>query len=293
MDADKLRVFLKAVETGSFSAAGEQLGFTQAGVSYIIKALEAELGSQLLLRGKQGVRLTPEGSALLENIRAAVYAMDELEQKARSLKAPETLRLRIGTLHSLSSAWVPAVIAEFCQSFPDVQIDVQEAGTDKLGEMLSSGEADFVFSSAAPRSTEWIPLASDRLLAIMHSEHRFAGESRIPLKILAKEPFIMPAAGFDNDVERLFQKSGIRPNVIFTSMDDYAIVSMVQHGIGVSIVPEMILTRSQAGLAIKELAPGQFRNLGIAIPSLSTASPTAKAFIECALRIVPTLGENF
>lgn len=292
MDSDKLRVFLKAVETGSFSAAGEQLGFTQAGVSYIIKALEGELGAQLLIRGKQGVRLTSAGSALFPSIRAAVEAMDELENAARSLKAPEAPRLKIGTLHSLSIAWLPSIISEFCRAFPDVQIDVQEAGTDKLGEMLSTGEADFVFSSAAPRSTEWIPLASDRLLAIMHSEHRFAEETQIPLKILAKEPFIMPAAGFDNDVERLFQKSGIRPNVIFTSMDDYAIVSMVQHGIGVSVVPEMILARSRDGLAIKELAPIQYRSLGIALPSLSGASSAAKAFIDCALRIVPNLAAS-
>ena len=100
-------------------------------------------------------------------------------------------------------------------------------------------------------------------------------------------PFIMPAPGFDTDIERLFQRSGIKANVIFTSMDDYAIVSMVQHGIGVSVVPEMILRDKSEGLAVRELAPCQYRRLGIAIPSLSDASPAAAAFIRRAQEIVP------
>ena len=99
----------------------------------------------------------------------------------------------------------------------------------------------------------------------------------------------MPAPGFDTDIERLFQRSGIQANVIFTSMDDYAIVSMVQHGIGVSVVPEMILRDKSEGLAVRELAPCQYRRLGIAIPSLSDASPAAAAFIRRAQEIVPNI----
>ncbi len=290
MDAAKLKVLIKAVETGSFSAAGEQTGFTQAGVSYIVKTLEDELGFQLLIRGKKGVRLTPRGEALIEYIRAADAANDALLLRSESLRTMQTERLRIGALNSLSVAWLPSVIAAFSAESPEMQIDVQEAGTDRLADMLHTGEADFVFTSAQPKGADWIPLATDRLMAVMHREHRFAPESRIPLQILAKEPFIMPAPGFDTDIERLFQRTGIKANVIFTSMDDYAIVSMVQHGIGVSVVPEMILKGREDGLAVRELAPCQYRRLGIAIPSLSAASPAAAAFIALARRVVPGLG---
>lgn len=289
MEASKLKVFIKAVETGSFSAAGEQTGFTQAGVSYIIKTLEDELGLQLLIRGKKGVRLTPRGEALIEYIRTADAANDALLLRAESLRGMQTERLRIGALNSLSVAWLPSIIAAFSAESPEMQIDVQEAGTDRLAELLQTGEADFVFTSAQPKGMDWIPLATDRLMAVMHREHRFAPESRIPLQILAKEPFIMPAPGFDTDIERLFQRTGIKANVIFTSMDDYAIVSMVQHGIGVSVVPEMILKGREDGLAVRELAPCQYRRLGIAIPSLSAASPAAAAFIALARRVVPGL----
>ena len=276
MDSSKLKVLIRAVETATFSAAGEELGFTQAGVSYIIKTLEDELGIQLLIRGKKGVRLTQKGE-------------DALLSRAEALKNAQTGRLKIGALNSLSVAWLPSVIASFCADNPDIQIDVQEAGTDKLTEMLSTGETDFILTSVQPKGVDWIPLAKDRLMAVMHKEHRFAPEARIPLQILAKEPFIMPAPGFDTDIERLFQRSGIKANVIFTSMDDYAIVSMVQHGIGVSVVPEMILRDKSEGLAVRELAPCQYRRLGIAIPSLSDASPAAAAFIRRAQEIVPNI----
>ena len=226
MDSSKLKVLIRAVETATFSAAGEELGFTQAGVSYIIKTLEDELGIQLLIRGKKGVRLTQKGEALMEHVRNADAAMDALLSRAEALKNAQTGRLKIGALNSLSVAWLPSVIASFCADNPDIQIDVQEAGTDKLTEMLNTGETDFILTSVQPKGVDWIPLAKDRLMAVMHKEHRFAPEARIPLQILAKEPFIMPAPGFDTDIERLFQRSGIKANVIFTSMDDYAIVSM-------------------------------------------------------------------
>ena len=86
MDSLKLRVLIRAVEAGTFSAAGEELGFTQAGVSYIIKALEDELGIQLLIRGKKGVRLTQKGEALMEYARSAEAAMEALMSRAESLR---------------------------------------------------------------------------------------------------------------------------------------------------------------------------------------------------------------
>ena len=86
MDSSKLKVLIRAVETATFSAAGEELGFTQAGVSYIIKTLEDELGIQLLIRGKKGVRLTQKGEALMEHVRNADAAMDALLSRAEALK---------------------------------------------------------------------------------------------------------------------------------------------------------------------------------------------------------------
>ena len=96
MDSSKLKVLISAVETATFSAAGEELGFTQAGVSYIIKTLEDELGIQLLIRGKKGVRLTQKGEALMEHVRNADAAMDALLSRAEALKNAQTGRLKIG-----------------------------------------------------------------------------------------------------------------------------------------------------------------------------------------------------
>ena len=156
MDSSKLKVLIRAVETATFSAAGEELGFTQAGVSYIIKTLEDELGIQLLIRGKKGVRLTQKGEALMEHVRNADAAMDALLSRAEALKNAQTGRLKIGALNSLSVAWLPSVIASFCADNPDIQIDVQEAGTDKLTEMLSTGETDFILTSVQPKGVDWI-----------------------------------------------------------------------------------------------------------------------------------------
>ena len=103
MDSSKLKGADKSRgNVATFSAAGEELGFTQAGVSYIIKTLEDELGIQLLIRGKKGVRLTQKGEALMEHVRNADAAMDALLSRAEALKNAQTGRLKIGALNSLS-----------------------------------------------------------------------------------------------------------------------------------------------------------------------------------------------
>ncbi len=287
MDTKKLEVLLKAIETGNLTAAGDEMGFTQSGVSHLIKSIENELGFQLLIRGKSGVRLTPDGEELLPTIREIVNATERLSQYSSNIRGMSSGRIRIGTYTSVSIFWMPGIIQRFSHDYPGIRIELAELDNDPLIEkQLSDGTIDFAFMSNPSGLNEWIPLANDRIVALLPKDHILAEKEVLSLSDIAGQPFIMPSAGFDSDINRIMSGLETPPRVVFSSMDFRAIVAMVQHGLGISIVPEMILSDIKADVVIKELSPCQYRPLGIAVRSLANASLASRTFIKYARNVI-------
>ncbi|MBQ3132168.1 MAG: LysR family transcriptional regulator [Clostridia bacterium] len=283
MDTKKLEVLLKAIETGNLTAAGDEMGFTQSGVSHLIKSIENELGFQLLIRGKNGVRLTPDGEELLPTIREIVNATERLSQYSSNIRGMSSGRIRIGTYTSVSIFWMPRIIQQFSRDYPGIRIELAELDNDPLIEkQLSDGTIDFAFMSNPSGLNEWIPLANDRIVALLPNGHPLAEKEFLSLSDIVNQPFIMPSAGFDSDIKHIIDGLESGPRVVFSSMDFRAIVAMVQHGLGISVVPEMILSDIKTDVVIKEFSPCQYRPLGIAVRSLSNASLAARTFIKYA-----------
>lgn len=290
MDIKKLEVLLKVIETESLTTAGEEMGFTQSGVSHLIKSIEAELGFQVLIRGRQGVRLTDNGDALLPTIREMVNANERMCQIAANIRGMRSGRIRIGTYPSTSVVWLPAIIGRFSRDYPGIRIELFEGGNERLNMLLDESAIDFAFMSSPNEGYELIPLATDRILAILPHGHAFARRRRITLAELATQPFIMPAAGFDYDIECILTKCNPRPTPAYSSMDNHAIIAMVQHGLGVSIVSEMMLDGLSTNVLTKELEPKEHRSLGIVVRSLRSASLAARTFIKYSQNMAAELG---
>lgn len=287
MDTKKLEVLLKAIEAGNLTAAGDEMGFTQSGVSHLIKSIETELGFQLLIRGKGGVRLTPDGEDILPIIREIVNATERLSQHASNIRGMSSGRIRIGTYTSVSIFWMPRIIQQFSHDYPGIRIELAELDNDPLIEkQLSDGTIDFAFMSNPSGIHEWIPLANDRIVALLPKGHPLAEKEALELSDILNQPFIMPSAGFDSDIKHIIDGLESGPKVVFSSMDFRAIVAMVQHGLGISVVPEMILADINADIVVKEFSPCQYRPLGIAVRSLSNAPLAARTFIKYAQTVI-------
>ena len=283
MDTKKLEVLLKAIETGNLTAAGDEMGFTQSGVSHLIKSIENELGFQILIRGKSGVRLTSDGEEMLPIIREIVNATERLSQFSSNIRGMSSGHIRIGTYTSVSICWMPRIIQQFSRDYPGIRIELAELDNDPLIEKhLSDGTIDFAFMSNPSGQNEWIPLANDRIIALLPNGHPLTQKQSLVLSDIVNQPFIMPSAGFDSDIKHIVDGLESGPKVVFSSMDFRAIVAMVQHGLGISMVPEMILADITTDVVIKEFSPCQYRPLGIAVRSLANASLAARTFIKYA-----------
>ena len=290
MDIKKLEVLLKVIETKSLTAAGNQLGFTQSGVSHLIRTIEDEFGFPVLIRGKGGVRLTENGQVLLPAIREILNANDHMDQIVANIRGMNFGKLRIGTFASASVLWLPKIIEEFSHDYPGIQIEIIVGGNDSLISQLDESCIDFAIMSNPPKGYEWIHLASDRMLVLLPPGHRLVEKSSVTLDEIADDPFILSNEGFDYDVSQIIKGSGITPRLSFSTMENRGIIAMIQHGLGVTVMPEMVLDSLESNVITKELSPCEYRHMGIIVKSVQTASLAAKTFISYAKRIIGELG---
>ncbi|MBB3126251.1 DNA-binding transcriptional LysR family regulator [Paenibacillus rhizosphaerae] len=282
MSLFKYEVFHKVVELGSLTRAAEVLGLTQSGVSHAVHSLETEFGFTILTRNRSGVRLTDNGERVLAFVREMLQVQERLKQEVAAMNGLETGTIRIGTFTSISVQWLPGIIRDFLASHPRIEVNLYEGDYHEIEEWLLSGEIDFGFVSMPTLdSFEVIPLKLDRMLCILPPGHRLEKEPCIRYGDIANEPFIMPKEGSDYDVRRVLRKGRVKPPVKFRAADDYAIVAMVENGLGISILPEMILRGRRNEVVALELEDGSCRSLGIALNATKNVSPATRKMIDC------------
>ncbi|WP_043922440.1 LysR family transcriptional regulator [Paenibacillus terrae] len=281
MNLFKYKIFLSVVETGSFTKAGELLNLTQSAISHAVSGLEHELGLTLLIRGRSGIKLTSNGERLMKHFREIVQMNERLYQEVALIKGLETGTVKIGTFSSVSIQWLPGIIHQFNEQFPLIELKLLDGNYHEIEEWIASGEADFGFVNLPTLDVlEVLPLKKERMLCVLPSNHMLREQTAIRVDQLLDEPFIMPASGCDTDVRRIFSQHKLAPKIKYELEDDHAIMAMVQNGLGISILPEMILVQNPYELCIRPLDGPYLRSIGIAAASLKNMAPAAKKCMD-------------
>ena len=284
---EKYRALLTAVETGSLTRAAESLGCTQSAVSHAIASLEKALGFRLLRRARSGIRLTDEGERLLPAVRSLLSADERLEQTAASIRGLDQGTVRIGAFTSVAVHWLPGVLKEFQHDFPQVSFKLLNGDYHDVNEWLSDGSVDVGFVALPCEAPcECIALMEDRLLAILPRDSRFASYPRFPLVECEREPFISLLQSSDHDARRALEAAGVKPNVRFYTKDDYAIIAMVEQGLGMSIMPELLLKGRHDDVLTLPLVPEAKRTIGIAFAAGGQPGPATRRFCDYVVRYV-------
>lgn len=277
-------VFLKVVETGSFTRAAQELDYTQSAVSQMVQTLEEELCATLFHRSKSGITLTPDGQEYLPFIRAVCNACDELRRKRREMEGLEGSVIRIGTFTSVSRNWLPFLIKQFKELYPSVQFELLQGEYTNISQWIKEGSVDFGFvNPTAVSGLKTIPLYQDEMLAVLCPGHPLAAQKRLTLQSLAAEPFILLDEGEHSVVLDAFASEGLTPNLQYKVYDDYSIVSMVEQGLGVSVLYRPVLQNIAQNLVTLPLDSPVTRTVAVACRdsrALSGASRTFLRFIE-------------
>ena len=280
MAQSKYKIILSVVELGSLTRAAEKCGVTQSAVSHALHALESEAGFPLIIRNRSGVRLTPEGEKLLPAIQRIVQALDSYHTQAQSLRSSEGGCIRIGAFTSVAVHWLPRIIKEYQAQHPAVDFRMLGGDYHDIAQGFANGSIDvgFVTPEMNIPAMETLPLTEDRLLAVLPKDHPLAGQQRIPAALLANEPFISLMENSNQDARGVLEAAGVQVEVKYTAKDDYAILAMVEAGLGVSIMPELLLEGHSGGIATVEIEGAQKRTIGLAVSAAGKGNPCVEDF---------------
>jgi len=288
MESKKLEALLMAVDLGSFTKAAEVLGYTQSGLTHMMNSLEKEVGFTLLERGRSGVRLTEEGERIAPAVREFLQANARLDSVIEQVASSRTEIIRVSAYASIAMHWLPGIIQRFREECPDVDVDIRMADhVDVPYELLAQGKMDAILVSPQDEGQyEWVHLANDPMFAVLPKDFDTQGMTAFPLAAFEARDFIMPSQGFDKDIMRIFNRIGVKPHILPTWVDDPTVISMVSHGLGVSMMTELTVRGRTDGVKLLPVEPASSRELGLAVRSLDAASDGLRHFIDCTKRVV-------
>ncbi len=273
--------FVKTVELGSFSKAAEALNYSQSGISRMIGDLEREWGITLLERDRNGVRLTSDGLRMLPFARQLCEDYARLLEQVDELGNLKSGLIRIGTFSSVATHWLPKIIRAFQKDYPNIEYEMLLGDYTEIESWIEEGRVDFGFLRLpADSALEQILLQEDELMAVIPKHHPLAKEKVFPVEALKEEPFMLLEKGGKAEIAEIFKRNKITPQVKFTTWDDYAIMSMVEQGLGISILPKLILKRIPYEVAVLPLDKPAYRKIGLAFRSRKLLPAAAKKFLE-------------
>ena len=257
MDAKSCVIFLKAAETGSITKAALALGYTQAGVSLVVRKIEEECGFHLLIREKNGGTV------------------------------------RVGCYSSIAYHWMPRVIRAFRVNHPKIAIDILEGSVDEIERWIEERRVDVGFLSARRgQRFHTVALAQDSVLVLLPPEHPLCAAEAFPLSALGGMPFIVTDDSDAYPVVKAYEeKYGPLPDMKISSTGD-ATISMVACGLGVSVLPALMLRGHSVGVVVKEIAPPFFRTIIMGMRSPDELSPAARRFLDHMTQCLPELTDG-
>ncbi len=281
----KYQAFVETARLGSLSAAADMLGYSQSGVSRMVGDLEREWDVRLFQRGRKGILLTPDGERILPLAQELCGTFHNLEERVGEVRGLETGSVRIGTFSSITTYVLPQALGRLQQRHPYINYELLLGDWGEITRWVSSGRVDVGFMPFDPKAgLTAIPLLRDELVAVMPEGHQLAEKSRITLEELAGEPFLMLERGTEGLVPKLFSTAGLSPDVWIRTWDDYAIMALAEAGLGVSVLPALILSRCPFKIVQRPLEPRRWRTIYAVYKSRDALSRASREFLEVVTR---------
>lgn len=291
IEARHLRVLRAVATTGSFSAAGRELGCTQPAVSQQMKALEASVGTPLLVRTGREMRLTQAGEALVRHAAGILAGLTAAEEEVAAIAGLRAGRVRLVSFPSGSSTLVPTALAALRADHPGTRVSLEEAEPPRSVEMLRDGDCDIALAfryegALGTEEGEWDdlvvrPLLTDRLVGLVPHGHRLARARSIGIGELAGESWIAGCPRCRGQLVRVCESAGFTPRIDFATDDYPAVVGLVGAGLGVAVLPELAVESVRPkGVRTVSVEPVVHREIvALTLPDLALV-PTVAATLD-------------
>ena len=240
----KYRAFVAAAEEGSIAHAAEKLGYSVSSTSRMISDLETGCGLSLFSRSKAGVSLTSEGERLLVRARRIVAESDGFDEEVAAISGIEIGKVRIGTISSVATHVLPSVLRAFREKHWGVEYELLMGDYSEIESWVLDGRVDVGFVRLpTARNLATHVIARDEHMAVLPAGHPLANADAFPIKAFLDEPFMALERDGLSEVAPVLEAGGVFVRPTFTTWDDYAIMAMVEAGMGLGIIPSLMLQR--------------------------------------------------
>ncbi|MBR4861164.1 MAG: LysR family transcriptional regulator [Firmicutes bacterium] len=287
MERFNAEVFITIARLGSYRKAADALGYTQAGISYIVGNMEEQAGFPLFLREFGGVRLTPEGETLLPHIQQLYQQEQAVREQMDNIRGLVKGHIRLISFNTVIVCWLPDILRGFKEKYPGIDITVTTCEGPAQGiRMLAEGDADCGFLATDSAASDKIDIFDLRLepdVAVVAENHPMADAEVFPISEMGKYPFI----GYPEDeapyVYKLAREKGIQFNQIMTMNNDYGHFSMISENLGFGIYPRMIVENCRFPVKAIPIDFGSSTPISLGIRSYEKGSLCARAFVDYVL----------
>ena len=275
MDTFKIKLVLASVRCKSFSRAAEEFSYTPSALSHTVGAFEDSLGVKIFKRSSTGVELTAEGEVLMPLFRSLLDSERELLEVAGAMANKQRQKLRIASYSSISRNYLTALVKEFKKCEPDIDLSINVV--DDLRGWLEEGRADIVFADRRILSgCSFEPIMEDTYFVIAPPDW-FSDRTSIDLSELYEYPYIDANVIHDDGA---YDPTKFKERISFRSEDDLSVINMVREGMGVTILPELVLKKNLDGVSVMSLEPKITRTLGFAAKKHKNSSVALAKFIS-------------
>lgn len=259
METFKVKAVLAAVEQKSLSKAAEAYSYTPSAFSHMLSSFEDELGVRIFNRSSKGVTLTEAGKKLYPEFVKLIEAEKGLDAVLGKISDHHKNRLKIGTYSSISRGFLSELIKRFRKENPDIKLYISVV--DRLDGWLDEERADIIFAdSFLAGDNEWIPLMEDKC-SVAAPEGMFGDREALTREELYTYPHIL----MESDCLRgYFDEGRFKELIHLTSEDDLSVINMVRQGLGLTVLPDLVLKDNANGISVLKLNPPVSRTLGFA-----------------------------
>lgn len=236
------QVFMAVVEQESFQKAAQILQLTPSAISHAVASMESELGSPLFVRSRQGVYLTNYGKELFPYIKNVLNSDEYLQQAVAQFNGMQKGVVRIGIFNSACVEWMPSLLKDFRQEYPDVSLDIYQGTYDDVYRWLKDGVVDLGFlSSLSVGDLAYEPIYQDRIVCVVPQGFQTEQPGYMTIEELKKQHFVTQREGCDADVNNFMSKYELPGGGGSYIADDMSAIALVMGGYGVCLVPELVI----------------------------------------------------
>lgn len=268
VELHQLRYFVAVADRLHFTQAARDLAVAQPSVSKQIRLLEQELGAPLFHRTRGNVSLTPAGEAFLPRARRVLADLGAAAEEVHELALLRRGRLSVGATPSVTTALLPDALAAFRTAYPGVDLKLHEAGSRDLVQRLDEGALDLALVILPVRhpSLVTIPLLREELVVAVASDHALAARKQVAISDLRDVPLVMFREGYDLRATTVaaFAFAGIKPQFGVEGGEMDGVLRMAAAGLGVAIVPSMVVGWEGPLRAVRIVRPALKRTVAFA-----------------------------